>query len=103
MISAIYKDKKDEDGRLYTNYSELRLSKSIKIGATILPIAKEEVRKSPVAPLDLEMMVERPPSVSGTVNGVGFKHKIAPQEHGIPSSMIKWKGREGISSSIVGE
>ncbi|GAB4856590.1 hypothetical protein Ancab_014506, partial [Ancistrocladus abbreviatus] len=73
------------------------------IGATILPTAKEEVRKSLVVPLDLEMTVERPPSISGIVNGVRFKHKIAPQEHGIPSSMIKWKGREGISSSIAGE
>ncbi|GAB4856632.1 hypothetical protein Ancab_014544, partial [Ancistrocladus abbreviatus] len=90
----------------------------------ILPTAKEEVRKSPVTPLGLEMIVERPPLVSGIadsngiivtalvsegplleglINGVGFKHKTALQEHDIPADMIKWKRSGGVSSSIAGE
>ncbi|GAB4856597.1 hypothetical protein Ancab_014513, partial [Ancistrocladus abbreviatus] len=80
------------------------------VGIMTLPTAKEEVRKSPVDPLDLKMIVERPLSVTGTtntnriivitligegpplkglINGVGFKHKTPLQAHGISSSMIK--------------
>ncbi|GAB4856413.1 hypothetical protein Ancab_014332 [Ancistrocladus abbreviatus] len=89
----------------------------------ILLIAKEEVRKLPVAPLGLEMTLESPSSISGTVdtdriivitltgkgpplegfvNGVGFKHKTTLQAYGIPSSMIKWKRREGFHPPLWG-
>ncbi|GAB4856594.1 hypothetical protein Ancab_014510 [Ancistrocladus abbreviatus] len=77
------------------NLKRVGQSKSVRVGIVTLPMAKEEVRKSPVEPLDLKMTVERPPLATGTantdqiivialigegpplkglINGVGFKH-----------------------------